>query len=30
MLLGAWYLIRERHRFAGPAWALAHLDGEAN
>src|SRR5207249_3759600 len=26
LLLGVWYLTRERHRFGGPAWAIAHAD----
>jgi hypothetical protein len=26
LVLAAWYLIRERHRFHGPAWATAHPD----
>jgi amino acid transporter len=26
LLLSAWYLIHERHRFPGPAWASAHVD----
>jgi hypothetical protein len=29
LLLGAWYLIRERHRFRGPAWASAPIDTAA-
>jgi amino acid transporter len=27
LLLGAWYLTRERHRFGGPAWASADVGG---
>jgi amino acid transporter len=27
LLLAAWYLLRERQRFTGPAWASAGLDG---
>jgi hypothetical protein len=26
LLLAAWYLTRERHRFPGPAWATGHID----
>ncbi len=26
LLLTAWYLTRERHRFRGPAWASGHID----
>jgi amino acid transporter len=26
LLLGAWYLVRERTRFRGPAWATPHSD----
>jgi hypothetical protein len=26
LLLGAWYWVRERHRFRGPAWAAPHSD----
>ena len=25
LLLGVWYLARERHRFRGPAWAVTHV-----
>lgn len=25
-LLAAWYVLRERHRFRGPAWAIARVD----
>jgi len=26
LLLTVWYLVRERHRFNGPAWALGNVD----
>jgi amino acid transporter len=26
LLLGAWYFLRERHRFAGPAWAVGRIE----
>lgn len=26
LLLAAWYLLRERHRFTGPAWAVAQAE----
>jgi hypothetical protein len=29
LLLSGWYLMRERHRFRGPAWASAQLDATA-
>ena len=30
LLLGVWYLARERRRFRGPAWAVTHVDGVAH
>ena len=26
LLLAGWYLVRERHRFRGPAWAYGRMD----
>jgi hypothetical protein len=28
VLLGLWYVLRERHRFAGPAWSATSLTAE--